>query len=63
MIRLCKKFNYKINKFVMETLNIKYSNKYLHIYRYNLTINGATRRILLCLYRMQLLFQAETELK
>lgn len=40
MIRLCKKFNYKINKFDVETLNIKYSNKYLHIYRYNLTING-----------------------
>lgn len=39
MIRLCKKFNYKINKFVMETLNIKYSNKYLHIYRDDLTIN------------------------
>lgn len=38
-IRLCKKFNYKINKFVMETLNIKYSNKYLHIYRDDLTIN------------------------
>lgn len=33
MIRLRKKFNYKINRFVMETLNIKYSNKYLHIYR------------------------------
>lgn len=40
MIRLCKKFNYKINKFVMETLNIKYSNKYLHNYRDDLTING-----------------------
>lgn len=26
----------------METLNIKYSNKYLHIYRYNLTINGVS---------------------
>lgn len=42
MIRLCKKFNYKINKFVMETLNIKYNNKYLHIYRYDLTINGVS---------------------
>lgn len=42
MIRLCKKFNYKINKFVMKTLNIKYSNKYLHIYRYNLTINAVS---------------------
>jgi len=42
MIRLCKKFNYKINKFVMETLNIKYSNKYLHIYRYDLTVNGVS---------------------
>lgn len=40
MVRLCKKFNYKINKFVMEALNIKYNNKYLHIYRYVLTING-----------------------
>lgn len=26
----------------METLNIKYSNKYLHIYRYNLTINAVS---------------------
>lgn len=26
----------------METLNIKYSNKYLHIYRYDLTINGVS---------------------